>query len=496
MSATLTALGQLQNSSLSLPSATIPVHREHTPVKEQLTLLTELTFIYILRLLGVEDAKKLSEILSHLRKGTLFYDFTFLAQALSKSETDFDFLTMPENLALYAKIADIASLCNIQLLPYVSVLARIAENKQYGLYQENQEVGFFLDEYAKYKDTVDAAEFLHQFRKILKLRTQQVFTRFIHDGIFSVIKQTLSDNAEKISDEHTLAIYVYALHYYESLISNDGENFLHEHIDFCVKYLAEHEGLTFLPRTRTRYFPQFKSDTEAVEYFFENNREVRSSLDRFIGLFKDICPVQDVYDFCAFVREYEGLEPDEKFDDSTSSLKRLITRLIKNAANYHEKTGLYNRIVKLLPFQLPPTHFRCIRYPDLAYYGGYRCYVFASQEDESQVYYAHITGCFSERIAPPPNTPIQVDTLKYDERGIILTWLWQEIAHETQIIGTTKEIDHGIQIICTPINTNRTAVKFNSLEEAAKYLNTKEFEIKRCLATKRPLNGYIISKGI
>lgn len=159
MTATLERLNHLKQTTSSLKKSPVPVSLEAEPVKKQMQFLTEMTFIYILKLLGVEDEEKLAQIVSRLREGTPFYNFTFLAHNLAKSKTNFDFLTSPENLSAYAKIAEVSRECGIVLLPYVNVLSRIAENKQYGLYSENQEVGFFLDEYHRYKDSVDASVF-------------------------------------------------------------------------------------------------------------------------------------------------------------------------------------------------------------------------------------------------------------------------------------------------------------------------------------------------
>ena len=73
----LEALSQLKLKSSSLRSLEIPVSSESAPIKKELQFLTEMTFIYILKLLGVEDDKKLSDIILRLKKGTPFYDFVF-----------------------------------------------------------------------------------------------------------------------------------------------------------------------------------------------------------------------------------------------------------------------------------------------------------------------------------------------------------------------------------------------------------------------------------
>ena len=329
MSLTLAALNHLNQSSASLRSMQfVPTHRESQPVKKQMAYLTEMTFIYILKLLGVEDEAKLSEIVSHLKEGTPFYDFTVLAHNLAKSRTDFDFLTSPENLLAYAKIAEVSRDCGVQLLPYVNVLAKIAENKQYGLYSENQEVGFFLDEYGKHKDSVDAKAFLHQFKKILKYRTQVLFERFISDGIFTIICKTLSENSEKIASVQTLALFVYCLHYYQHDISNDDENFLHAHIKLCIDYLFRHGELGFKPVKKEKIIPTFDNLEKSVEYFFDYIDFLNLTLENFIGLLKDFFPCEDIYDFCDFLRENLYRNTGAIFDDGKSETLHLISMKI------------------------------------------------------------------------------------------------------------------------------------------------------------------------
>lgn len=154
---TLNFLNALRQTSSSLLTSPIPVESKHQPVEFQMRILNEMTFIYVLKLLGVEDEAKLAEIMSRLRRGSFFYRFTHLAHNLAKSKTDFDFLTSPENIPVYKKIVEVSEDCGIELLPYVNVLSKITENKQYGLYRENDEVVFFLDEYGRHKGHVRGA---------------------------------------------------------------------------------------------------------------------------------------------------------------------------------------------------------------------------------------------------------------------------------------------------------------------------------------------------
>ena len=74
MSRTFSALKQLNQTSASLRNSQfVPTHLEFPPVKKQMQYIAEMTFIYILRLLGVEDEKKLAEIVLRLKEGTPFY---------------------------------------------------------------------------------------------------------------------------------------------------------------------------------------------------------------------------------------------------------------------------------------------------------------------------------------------------------------------------------------------------------------------------------------
>ena len=417
MRLTLASLNQVQQTSASLrKSQIIPTHLESPPVKNKMQYLTEMTFIYILKLLGVEDEEKLSEIVSRLKEGTPFYDFTLLAHNLAKSKTDFEFLSSPENLPAYAKIAAVSKECGVVLLPYVNVLARIAENKQYGLYSENQEVTFFLDEYGKYKDMVDAKEFLHQFRKILKYRTQKIFEQFINDGIFTIIRETLSENSGKIASTQTLALFVYCLHYYQSDISNDNENFLHEHIRFCVDYLANHEKLNFTLFQKSQFLPVFDTHEKAVEYFFHYFAILNITENSFIGLLKDFFPNEDVYDFCAFLRENLYKNTGKIFDDSRSQFIKLLTRIIHEKV-ISENIQLYKDICKLLPNRII-----CERSPHLLQHGGHSYFHFFDSNGRF-LFYAAEVGNKNKKI-PEAHVHVELEILKKDSDGRVIEWNW------------------------------------------------------------------------
>ena len=416
---TFATLNRLKQKSYTLISSPIPVSLEHPPVKKQMQVLTEMTFIYVLKLLGVEDEKTLAELVARLREGTPFYNFTFLAHNLAKSKTDFDFLTDPENLAAYAKIAEVSRECNVELLPYVNVLARIAENKQYGLYSENQEVGFFLDEYYKCKNSVDETEFLHQFKKILKYETQNVFERFINDRIFSIIQHTLVDYSSKISAEQTLALYVYGVRYYDAEISNDDENFLIDHIGFCVNYLSKHGEIAFKPQAKAPFFPKFANEESSIRYFFEHNGAVRNSLDRFIALLKDVCPTSETYDFCEFLRENLYAKNPLLFDDRKSEFAYRISTEIRNRAKLGN-VQLYKDFCRLLPEKMV-----CERSPNLLHHGGRKYYHFFDKR-ERFLFYADETGNKNQKV-PTAHVFVELEVLKRDENGRVVLWNWNEL---------------------------------------------------------------------
>lgn len=452
---TLEALLQLQQASFSLLNAPVPVSVNAEPIKKQLQFITELTFIYILKLLGVEDEKKLAEIVSRLREGTPFYDFTFLAHNLAKSKTDFDFLSSPENIPVYAKIAEVSRECGIVLLPYVNVLARIAENKQYGLYSENQEVGFFLDEYWHYKDSADVKEFLHQFKKILKYETQKLFEQFISDGIFSLIQQTLFDYAEKIASEQTLAIYVYCLHYYASDISNADENFLHEHIRFCVSYLASHGEIEFKPIATRKIFPKFESEEDSLNYFFHCNKDARNSLESFCGLLKDICPSEDAIEFCDFLRENLYKQNATLLDEGKNTFTRLLTRTIREKA-MAENILLYKNICKLLPEKII-----CQHSPHFFYHGGKKYFHFFDR-NEIFLFYADENGCMNSK-TPVAHTLVELEILKKGEKGYVVEWNWHTIESEKNPQNKADNTRYVIEYMDAVGNVTKRTIDFEGL---------------------------------
>lgn len=409
----LDSLNQLKVKSSSMRSMEIPVSSKSVPIKKALRFLTEMTFIYILKLLGLEDDKKLSDIVTRLKKGTFFYDFVFLVHNLAKSETDFEFLTSPENLQAYRLIAQISDYYDINLLAYVNVLAKIAENKQYGLYRENDEIYFFLEEYNKAGASVESKEFLRQFKKILKNETQQIFERFITDDIFSMIRKTLYKHDKKISNEQSLSFYVYGLYYYKKTISNEKENIILEHIKFCVSYLVNNKEIEFHQYKRNLLFPGLGS-------FFENNDNVLNSLDRFIGLLKDYCPIESK-DFCFYLRENIYKSNPVIFDEEKNDFNRNISKIIRKKA-VSENIELYKNIYKLLP-QI----FVCERSPSiLRHNGNIPVYVFYDKNGKV-LFYAYADGNRTPTL-PEAHALVIVEILKKDKNGYVLEWDWKNIS--------------------------------------------------------------------
>ena len=412
------ALVRLQKTNLDFPSFPAPSPEKSEGVKKQLAVVRDLTFIHIFHLLAEEDEAGLEKIVRRLRTGTPFYDFAFLAYSLSREETDFDFLTAPENLSVYERIADVSEESGIYL-PYINVLRKIADNKQFGLYSENQEVEFFLDEYGRKKDSVSAEDFLRSFRKILKYPTQQLFGRFIRDGIFSLIQSTLHDHAAKIASEQTLAIHVYGLHYYQSGTPNADENFMYEHIRFCVSYLARHGQIEFHPTARPPLLPKFDREEDAIAYFFSRNEKTLNSLDRFIALLKDICRSQEANDFCDFLRKNLYKENAVRFDDTKSDFARVMAQTIRKKAQT-ENVKLYKDINDLLP-----QRFVCERSPSVLHHDGEPLYIFYDKNGDF-LFYALQTGNQNGKV-PSAHAKIQLEILKKNKNGHATLWTWQEL---------------------------------------------------------------------
>ena len=412
------ALVRLQKTNLDFPSSPVPSKETADGVEWQLQIVRDLTFIHIFHLLAEEDEEGLEKIVRRVKTGTPFYDFAFLAYSLSREETDFDFLTAPENLSVYERIADVSEESGIYL-PYINVLRKIADNKQFGLYSENQEVEFFLDEYGRKKDSVSAEDFLRSFRKILKYPTQRLFGRFIRDGIFSLIQSVLADHAAKIASEQTLAIHVYGLHYYQSGTPNADENFLYEHIRFCVSYLARHGQIEFHPTAKPPLLPKFDREEDAIAYFFSHNEKTLKSLDRFIALLKDICRSQEANDFCDFLRKNLYKENAVRFDDTKSDFARVMARTIRKKAQT-EKVKLYKEICTLMSelhvCEFVPSVFRPGREP---------LYLFRNT-DEDFYCYALISGN-KRGTTPPSNVKIELEIFERNEHDKATRWTWHEL---------------------------------------------------------------------
>lgn len=416
---TLESLKVLKSTCNSLKSNVIPVAIEYPPIKTEMQFITEMTFIYVLRLLGVEDEKQLEKIVTRLREGTFFYTFTHLVYNLAKSITDFDFLTQPENIIVYKKIAEVSDECDIHLLPYVNVLAKIAANKELGLYTENQEIGFFLNEYDKHKEDVEPIEFLHQFKKILKYQTQRIFEQFIKDNIFTIIQETHKQYEDIINSIHMLTLYVYGLHYYQVLLSNENENLLVSHINFCVSHLASHNYIQFNPKEKQKIFPIFNTNKEAVEYFFEHNQKVLNSTYRFIGLLKDYCSADEVIEFCNYLHENLYQKEPVIFDEDKTKFNKYIARKIRELS-VTSNSKVYQEIYKLLPLR-----YICMRQPTVTR-SSYGTLLIFNDKKEKFLFYAVDNGNLSSK-TPEANVFVEVEVLKKTPNGYAEQWRWTAI---------------------------------------------------------------------
>ncbi len=414
----LESLDRLHRAGLSLSSAPVPSQAYSDAVKTHLNILDSLPFSTILQLLADENELRLGAIVSRLKSGTPFYSFLVLAYNLSKKETDFDLLTSPENVPVYEQMLSVSEMCGSTLPPYINVLKKIAGNRQFCLYSENQEVGFFLEEYDRYKNSCDATDFLHAFRKILKYPTQRLFERFIHDGIFSLIKSTLKKHASKIASEQVLTFYVYGLHYYQSGISNEDENFLLEHIRFCVSYLLQHDEIAFQMPDKTPLFPAFGNDEAAIDYFFARNKAAVRSLDRFIGLLKDICQSPEANEFCEFLRLNLYKNKRVRFDDTKNHFAKIMARTICQKAK-SENVRLYTDICGLMP-----QVYICSRSPKIWRHNGEVFYIF---NDAYGVLFCALESGGRNVKAPKSHTQIELEVLERNEKGYVTVWNWHDL---------------------------------------------------------------------
>ncbi len=412
---TVNSLDKLKQTVSSFASMSVPVSTNHEPVKRQMLTLTEMTFVYILKLLGVEDEEKLGKIVLQLRKGTLLYDFTFLAHNLAKSKTDFDFLTSPDNVEVYAKIAEVAGGCGIELLPYVNVLSRIAENMQYGLYSENQEIALFLDEYYTHRKNVDIKEFLHQFRKILKYPSQVCLEKLIEDDIFSLIESALYENFERIVNASSLALYVYAMHYCDFNISNEDENFLIFHITQCVVCLEKHDEIKFSTALKEREIPQFDSVEDALDYFFSYYDGEFDSINKFISLLKDVYPSLDTYSFCSFVRDSFVTGNNKAAVYPNGDFFTVMSGFIRSKS---KSIPLCKKLSALLP-----NCILCKRSPSILHHDGVPLCMFFDEHD-AFAFYALENGN-ENKVLPPAHVFVEVKILKLNESGYVERWRWE-----------------------------------------------------------------------
>ncbi len=460
---TLNTLKELKNTSSALKKQPIPVELEAPAVKKEMQFLTEMTFIYVLKLLGVEDENQLEKIVSRLREGTFFYTFTHLVYNLAKSITDFDFLTQPENIIVYKKIAEVSDECDIHLLPYVNVLAKIAANKELGLYTENQEIGLFLNEYDKHKDEVEPIEFLRQFKKILKYQTQKIFEQFIKDNIFTIIQKTHKQYEDIINSIHMLTLYVYGLHYYQVLMSNENENLLVSHINFCVSHLASHDYIKFNTKEKQKIFPVFDNKKEAVEYFFEHNQKVLNSAYRFIGLLKDYCSADEVIEFCNFLHENLYQKEPVIFDEDKTKFNKYIAKKIRELS-VTSNSKVYKEIFKLLPLR-----YICMRQPTVTR-SQYGTLLIFNDKKEKFLFYAVDNGNLSSK-TPEANVFVEVEILKKTPNGYAEKWRWKNVETsinkenniKTQNNDNKKQNDNEMYTLeeCLDMWRDKTAWEYN-----------------------------------
>lgn len=472
----LVSLYRLKQAGLSFSSAPVSSQAYSAAVETQLYILNNLPYGTLLQLLADEDEQKLGAIVSRLKKGTPLYSFSVLAYNLSKAKTDFDLLTSPENIPVYEKMISVSKMCGSALPPYINVLKKIAGNKQYSMYSENQEVGFFFDEYGRCKESFSADDFLRQFRKILKYPTQRLFMQFIHNGIFSLIKTTLKEHASKIANKQALIFYVYGLHYYKRGISNEDEHFLLEHIGFCVDYLSRHSEIEFHPVKNAPLLPQLDGEEDAIAYFFSHNKETVHSLDRFIGLLKDVCPSSESNEFCEFLRTNLHKAKKIRFGDTKNDFAKTMMRTICQKAK-SENVQLYTDICSLMP-----QVYICSRYPNIWRHNDELFYTF-SDINSIEKLHALEKGNQNPKV-PESHTRIELEVLEKDENGYALLWNWHEIPAS---MGTASK-----RIVCIPEYGKRNSRSFGTYAEAGDYLGLKEHELKEYIKTGRPYKGYKI----
>ena len=412
---TLEALNRLKQTNIIFPKQAVPCNETESLIKTQLKILQELTYIYILDLLSEENENELKKIVARLKTDTPFYDFTFLCFQLSKEKTNFNSLTSPENIQVYEKIFDVAKESKITLPPYINVLRRISDNKLYGLYSENQEVSFFLDEYDKQKNAIRSELFLKQFKKILKYETQKIFELFIEDEIFKTIKDILNTYSEKITNEQILVFYIYGLKYYNPEISNDDENILLKHLEFCVSYLYTHKEIEFKSYKGKTTLPLFSNEEEAIKYFVSHNHEVLNSVNRFIGFFKDVLPTTNVYEFCDYLRANIHSQNPRIFDVRKNQFNSLLaTYFRKNQSN----STIYREMYRLFPQILI-----CKGSPKIERDSKGRI-LFIFTVEKKFFFYALESGNKSSTI-PETHIELELEIMKKDLEGRIVSWRWE-----------------------------------------------------------------------
>lgn len=238
----------------------------------------------ILNFLFEGDYKKLVELEKRFNQNTPIYNLTKFAGCLCADETDFEFLTNPENLENYVKLKKIAEKFQKEIPHYVNILQKICDNKSLGLYQEFQEIYFFFEEVEKSSSRNFIFAF-ENYKRILKLQTQKIFQEFISIDLFERASEILLKYENKIGDENVLDFYIFGELFFNLSLSNENENILLRHIDFCVRYLSKTKFIEFKRIETKKYFLQYGDLKERLKLFFKN--ENFDNIDRLPPLLKD-----------------------------------------------------------------------------------------------------------------------------------------------------------------------------------------------------------------
>lgn len=263
----------------------------------------------------------------------------------------------------------------------------------------------------------------------------------VTDNIFTIIQETLKKHEDIIISVHMLTLYVYGLHYYEVLLSNENENLLVSHINFCVSHLANHNYIKFNTIERQKFFPTFDNNKAAVEYFFEHNQKVLKSHDRFIGLLKDCCSAEEVLDFCNYLRENLNKQEPVLFDEDKTKFNRYIARKIRDATEQNN-AKVYQDIFKLLPLR-----YICLRQPTVTR-SSYGTLLIFNDKKGKFLFYAVDEGNLSSK-TPEANVLVELEILKKTPNGYAEQWRWKDVEpsaiKETYQTNGQKSLDAALR---------------------------------------------------